>query len=236
MTSKAEIPASDRLIVALDVPTISAAKELVTVLDDTVGFYKVGLELFMSGGAFELVTWLRERDKKVFVDLKFFDVPATVGRAVSQLNGLGITFATIHGNDAIMQAAAAAAEDVELLAVTVLTSLDRGDLNDLGFDCDVSELVVSRARRAVVHGCAGVVASGQEAALLRRELGNTLLVVVPGIRPVDNQDDQKRTVSAEQALRDGADYLVVGRPIRDANDPKAAAEQIQKEIYRTVAS
>ena len=236
MTSKAEIPASDRLIVALDVPTISAAKELVTVLDDAVVFYKVGLELFMSGGAFELVTWLRERDKKVFVDLKFFDVPATVGRAVSQLNGLGITFATIHGNDAIMQAAASAAEDVDILAVTVLTSLDRGDLSDLGFECDVSELVVSRARRAVVHGCAGVVASGQEAALLRRELGNTLLVVVPGIRPVDNQDDQKRTVSAEQALRDGADYLVVGRPIRDANDPKAAAEQIQEEIYQTVAS
>ena len=234
MTSKAEIPASDRLIVALDVPTISAAKELVTVLDDAVVFYKVGLELFMSGGAFELVTWLRERDKKVFVDLKFFDVPATVGRAVSQLNGLGITFATIHGNDAIMQAAASAAEDVDILAVTVLTSLDRGDLSDLGFECDVSELVVSRARRAVVHGCAGVVASGQEAALLRRELGNTLLVVVPGIRPVDNQDDQKRTVSAEQALSDGADYLVVGRPIRDANDPKAAAEQIQEEICRTV--
>ena len=236
MTSKAEIPASDRLIVALDVPTISAAKELVTVLDDAVVFYKVGLELFMSGGAFELVTWLRERDKKVFVDLKFFDVPATVGRAVSQLNGLGITFATIHGNDAIMQAAAASAEDVDILAVTVLTSLDRGDLSDLGFECDVSELVVSRARRAVVHGCAGVVASGQEAALLRRELGNTLLVVVPGIRPVDNQDDQKRTVSAEQALSDGADYLVVGRPIRDANDPKAAAEQIQEEIYQTVTS
>ena len=236
MTTKAEIPVRDRLIVALDVPTISAAKELVTVLDDAVVFYKVGLELFMSGGAFELVTWLRERDKKVFVDLKFFDVPATVGRAVSQLNGLGITFATIHGNDAIMQAAAASAEDVDILAVTVLTSLDRGDLSDLGFECDVSELVVSRARRAVVHGCAGVVASGQEAALLRRELGNTLLVVVPGIRPVDNQDDQKRTVSAEQALSDGADYLVVGRPIRDANDPKAAAEQIQEEIYQTVTS
>ena len=236
MISQAEIPASDRLIVALDVPTISAAKGLVTVLDDAVVFYKVGLELFMSGDAFELVNWLRERDKKVFVDLKFFDVPATVGRAVSQLNGLGITFATIHGNDAIMQAAAAAAEDVDILAVTVLTSLDRGDLSDLGFECDVSELVVSRARRAVVHGCAGVVASGQEAALLRRELGNTLLVIVPGIRPIDNQDDQKRTVSAEQALRDGADYLVVGRPIRDADDPKAAAEQIQEEIYQTVAS
>ena len=197
MTLQPIIPANDRLIVALDVPTVSAAKELVTVLDDSVVFYKVGLELFMSGDAFALVNWLRDRDKKVFVDLKFFDVPATVGRAVSQLNGLGITFATIHGNDAIMQAAAASAEDVDILAVTVLTSLDRGDLSDLGFDCDVSELVVSRARRAVAHGCAGVVASGQEAALLRRELGNTLLVVVPGIRPVDNQDDQKRTLLQE---------------------------------------
>jgi len=236
MTLQPIIPANDRLIMALDVPTVSAAKELVTALDDSVVFYKVGLELFMSGDAFARVNWLRDRDKKVFVDLKFFDVPATVGRAVSQLNGLGITFATIHGNDAIMQAAAAAAEDVDILAVTALTSLDRGDLSDLGFDCDVSELVVSRARRAVVHGCAGVVASGQEAALLRRELGDTLLVVVPGIRPVDNQDDQKRTVSAEKALRDGADYLVVGRPIRDANDPRAAAEQIQEEIYRTVSS
>ena len=207
MTLQPIIPTNDRLNVALDVPTVSAAKELVTVLDDTVIFYKVGLELFMGGDAFALVNWLRERDKKVFVDLKFFDVPATVGRAVSQLNGLGITFATIHGNDAIMQAAAAAAEDVDILAVTVLTSLDRGDLSDLGFDCDVSELVVSRARRAVVHGCAGVVASGQEAALLRRELGDTLLVVVPGIRPVDNQDDQKRTVSEEKALMDGVFFL-----------------------------
>ena len=235
MTSKAEIPASDRLIVALDVPTISAAKELVTVLDDAVVFYKVGLELFMSGGAFALVTWLRERDKKVFVDLKFFDVPATVGRAVRQLNGRGITFATVHGNDAIMQAAAVAAEDFGVLAVTVLTSLDRGDLDDLGFDCNVSELVISRARRAVHHGCLGVVASGQETVLLRETLGRSLLIVVPGIRPVDNQDDQKRTVSVAQALQDGADYLVVGRPISDADNQKAAAEKIQSEIHAALA-
>ena len=235
MTSKAEIPASDRLIVALDVPTISAAKELVTVLDDAVVFYKVGLELFMSGDAFELVTWLRERDKKVFVDLKFFDVPATVGRAVRQLNGRGITFATVHGNDAIMQAAAVAAEDFGVLAVTVLTSLDRGDLDDLGFDCNVSELVISRARRAVHHGCLGVVASGQETVLLRETLGRSLLIVVPGIRPVDNQDDQKRTVSVAQALQDGADYLVVGRPISDADNQKAAAEKIQSEIHAALA-
>jgi len=224
------IPLEERLIVALDLPAVSDAQALVKQLGTEVVFYKVGLELFMSGAAFALVDWLTEYGKKVFVDLKFFDVPATVGRAVRQLNGRGITFATAHGNDAIMQAAAGAAEDFGVLAVTVLTSLDRADLDDLGFDCDVTELVISRARRAVHHGCVGVVASGQETVLLREKLNDSLLIVVPGIRPVDNQDDQKRTVSVAQALQDGADYLVVGRPIRDAKDPLAAASEIQKQI------
>ena len=224
------IPLEERLIVALDLPSANDAKTLVDQLGREVMFYKVGLELFMSGEAFALVDWLTERGKKVFVDLKFFDVPATVGRAVRQLNGRGITFATVHGNDAIMQAAADAAEDFGVLAVTVLTSLDRGDLDDLGFDCNVSELVISRARRAVHHGCLGVVASGQETVLLRETLGRSLLIMVPGIRPVDNQDDQKRTVSVAQALQDGADYLVVGRPIRDAQDPLTAAAEIQSQI------
>ena len=224
------ISLEERLIVALDLPAVSDAQALVKQLGTEVVFYKVGLELFMSGAAFALVDWLTEYGKKVFVDLKFFDVPATVGRAVRQLNGRGITFATAHGNDAIMQAAAGAAEDFGVLAVTVLTSLDRADLDDLGFDCDVTELVISRARRAVHHGCVGVVASGQETVLLREKLNDSLLIVVPGIRPVDNQDDQKRTVSVAQALQDGADYLVVGRPIRDAKDPQAAASEIQKQI------
>ncbi|MEC9328651.1 MAG: orotidine-5'-phosphate decarboxylase [Pseudomonadota bacterium] len=224
------IPLEERLIVALDLPAVSDAQALVKQLGTEVVFYKVGLELFMSGAAFALVDWLTEYGKKVFVDLKFFDVPATVGRAVRQLNGRGITFATAHGNDASMQAAAGAAEDFGVLAVTVLTSLDRADLDDLGFDCDVTELVISRARRAVHHGCVGVVASGQETVLLREKLNDSLLIVVPGIRPVDNQDDQKRTVSVAQALQDGADYLVVGRPIRDAKDPLAAASKIQKQI------
>ena len=224
------ISLEERLIVALDLPAVSDAQALVKQLGTEVVFYKVGLELFMSGAAFALVDWLTEYGKKVFVDLKFFDVPATVGRAVRQLNGRGITFATAHGNDAIMQAAAGAAEDFGVLAVTVLTSLDRADLDDLGFDCDVTELVISRARRAVHHGCVGVVASGQETVLLREKLNDSLLIVVPGIRPVDNQDDQKRTVSVAQALQDGADYLVVGRPIRDAKDPLAAASKIQKQI------
>ncbi len=220
----------DRLIVALDVPTAAEAKAMVELLDDAVSFYKIGLELFMSGEYFELLNYLSGKGKKIFVDLKFFDVPATVGRAVAQLNGKGITFATVHGNDGIMRAAAENKGDVQVLAVTVLTSLDRGDLNDLGFDCDVSNLVLSRARRAVELGCDGVVASGQEASAMRQRLGDSFVVVTPGIRPVDNDDDQKRVVTPEQAFRNGADYIVVGRPIRDADDPKQAALDLQVEI------
>jgi len=158
-----------------------------------------------------------------------------VARAVNQLHGRNVTFATVHGNDAMMQAAAEASNDVGILAVTVLTSLDRGDLDDLGFQCDVGELVYSRARRAMEHGCVGVVASGQETAMLRQNLDESLLIVTPGIRPVINDDDQKRTVTASRALHDGADYIVVGRPIRDAVDPHAAAESLQIEIAAALA-
>jgi len=220
----------DRLIVALDVPTVEQAKQVVTELGDSVSFYKIGLELFMSGEYFELLDWLKAENKKIFVDLKFFDVPATVGRAVKQLNGRGVTFATIHGNDSIMRAAAENKGDVQVLAVTVLTSLDRGDLDDLGFDCDVKNLVLSRAKRAVALGCDGVVASGQEAQAMRDNLGDHFMVITPGIRPVDNDDDQKRVVTPEQAFKNGADYIVVGRPIRDADNPKAAADVIQAQI------
>ncbi|MDJ0958728.1 MAG: orotidine-5'-phosphate decarboxylase [Arenicellales bacterium] len=224
------IPSQDRLIVALDLSSPLAARELVERLDESITFYKLGLELFMAGGYFELVDWLLKKNKKVFVDLKFFDVPATVSSAVRQLNNRGISFVTVHGNDSIVQAAVNAKDDIKLLAVTVLTSLDRGDLKDLGFDCDVEELVLSRARRAAQIGCDGVIASGLEAARLRQELGSKLLIVSPGIRPVDNDDDQKRVVTPTQAFENGADYIVVGRPIRDAADPKQAAEKIQKQI------
>ena len=233
--SKPTISNKERLIVALDVPTAEQAKELVNTLGDSAVFYKIGLELFMSGEYFELLEWLNQRNKKIFVDLKFFDVPATVGRAVAQLNGKGVTFATIHGNDSIMRAAAENKGDVKILAVTVLTSLDRGDLDDLGFDCDVSDLVLSRAKRAVEIGCDGVVASGQEATAMRQKLGNSFMVITPGIRPIDNDDDQKRVVTAEQAFKNGADYIVVGRPIRDAIDPKQAAESLQEEINSVFA-
>ncbi len=236
MTSRDSIADRDRLIVALDLPEADAAQKLVRRIGEHVSFYKIGLELFMSGGAFELLHWLGGEGKQVFVDLKFFDIPATVARAVSRLNGSGARFVTVHGNDAMMRAAADAAVDLEVLAVTVLTSLDRGDLDDLGFSCDVDQLVLSRARRAVEAGCAGVVASGNEALALRQALGERLMIVTPGIRPVDNrEDDQKRMVTVPQAFANGADFIVVGRPVRDADDPAAAAAAIQEQIRAAMA-
>ena len=232
---KHSIPDRERLIFALDVPDADAARRLVETLDDSVVFYKLGLELMMAGGYDELLEWMVARNKKIFADLKFFDIPATVAAAVSRLNGRGVTFTTVHGNQAIMEAAVAAAKDVKILAVTVLTCLDRGDLDDLGFQCDVQQLVLSRARRALAAGCAGVVSSGIEAEAIRAEIGERLMVVTPGIRPVDNraEDDQKRVLTPERAFQAGADYIVVGRPIRDAADPRAAAEAIQASILAT---
>jgi orotidine-5'-phosphate decarboxylase len=235
--SRKPIPVRERLIMALDVPGIPEAMALVETLGDSVCFYKVGLELFMSGDYFGLVEWLKALDKKVFVDLKFFDVPETVGRAVRALSGKGVEFATIHGNDAIMRAAAREKGSLKILAVTALTSLDRGDLDDLGFACDVEKLVVSRARRALALGCDGVISSGLEVPMLRSEVDDKLLVISPGIRPVENrpEDDQKRVVTVEQAFLNGADYIVVGRPIRDADNPKEAAERAQSQIAAVFA-
>lgn len=230
--SNKAIPVRERLIIALDVPSILEAQALVEELGDSVIFYKVGMELFMSGDYFGFIEWLKERNKKVFVDLKFFDVPATVGRAIKALSSKGVDLATIHGNDAIMEYAAKNKGDLKVLAVTALTSLDRGDLDDLGFQCDVKELVLSRAKRALEIGCDGIVSSGLEVSMIRENVGDKLFVITPGIRPVDNreEDDQKRVVSVEQAFQNGADYIVVGRPIRDAEDRKAMAEKIQGQI------
>jgi len=230
--STLRVPRRERLICALDVSGPDAARSLVDALGESVAFYKVGLELFMAGGYFELIDWLVARDKRVFVDLKFFDVPETVRGAVRGLRGRGVTFATVHGNQPILEAAGREKGEVKILAVTVLTSLDRGDLDDLGFHCDVEKLVLSRARRALEAGCDGVISSGLEAPLIRRELGHRILVVTPGIRPVENRpaDDQKRIVDVATAFSNGADYIVVGRPVRQAADPRAAAEGIQATI------
>jgi orotidine-5'-phosphate decarboxylase len=232
------IPRHERLIVALDVPTAAQARELVERIGPAASFYKVGLELFAAGGYFELLDWLVDGGKRVFADLKLFDIPETVGRSVANLRNRGITFLTVHGNQGMMQAAAKEKGELKILAVTVLTSLDRGDLDDLGFSVDVERLVLSRARRAMEAGCDGVISSGLEAQRLKSEFHDRLLVVTPGIRPVDNKpvDDQKRTVDVAQAFANGADYIVVGRPIRNAPDPRAAAEAIQGTIATIFAA
>ena len=236
--SKNSIPTKDRLIFAMDVPDCDRARQLAEELGDAVTFYKIGLEVMMSGGYFELLDWMLERDKKVFCDLKFFDIPATVGSAVRQLKDRGATFVTVHGNQSIMEAAAENKGDtLKVLGVTVLTSLDRGDLDDLGFACDVEALVLSRARRALEAGCDGVISSGLEVPKLREHVDKRLLVVTPGIRPVDNKPagDQKRVVTVETAFANGADHIVVGRSIRDADSPRAAAESIQASIAAQVS-
>jgi orotidine-5'-phosphate decarboxylase len=211
---------------------VAEAGNLVKQLGDSVMFYKLGLQIFMAGGYYDLIDRLRGQGKKVFVDLKFFDVPETVESAVAQLQNRPVEFATVHGNDDILRAAIKRRNGVKILAVTVLTSLDEADLRSLGFECDVEKLVLSRARRALEIGCDGVISSGLEAPKLRGELGKNFLIVSPGIRPVQNRviDDQKRTVDVVQAFNNGADYIVVGRPIRTAADPRASAEEIQKQI------
>jgi orotidine-5'-phosphate decarboxylase len=239
-----DIPSHERLIVPLDVPDFGQAEKLVESLGDSIHFYKLGLELLLAGGGFKgqyagFVDWLVQRRKKVMVDLKIFDIGRTVAAAVGQLTGHGATFVTVHGNDEILRAAVEAKGSVKVLAVTVLTSLDQKDMEQLGFQTDIQTLVLSRARRALQIGCDGVISSGIEAKQLRQDLGERFLIVVPGVRPGVNReieeippylDDQKRVVDIEEAFKNGADYIVVGRPIRMAPDPRAAAEDIQRRI------
>jgi orotidine-5'-phosphate decarboxylase len=232
LLSTRTIPPEERLIVALDVPGAEEARRLVATLQEAVEFYKVGLELFLAAG-FELVDWLLEQEKKVFLDLKLFDIPETVGAAVRQIRRRPVTFTTVHGgSDAILEAASREKGEVKILAVTVLTSLDQSEMQGFGVEVDVERLVLSRARRAQEIGCDGVIASGLEAGPLRRDLGRDLFIVTPGIRPAGDRpaDDQKRVVTVEEAFRHGADYIVVGRPIRNAPDPYQAALGIQGTI------
>jgi orotidine-5'-phosphate decarboxylase len=232
LLSTKPIASSDRLIFALDVPTKGDALAWIDRLGDTVTFYKIGLELFCSGGYFELLDALQSRGKKVFADLKFFDIPATVRSAVANLARTGATCCTVHGSFSIYREAVAAKGAMKLLAVTVLTSLDEKDLDELGFNGKIEDLVATRAKRAFEAGCDGVIASGREAARLRREIGPDLTIITPGIRGAEEQgkDDQKRALTLEEAFRNGADHIVVGRPIRNAADPRAAAAAMQAQI------
>jgi orotidine-5'-phosphate decarboxylase len=228
-----QIAAADRLILALDVPNIAAAKQLVEQLDDSVRFYKIGLELAMSGEYFPLMRWLLDSGKQVFADLKFYDIPATVAAAVRQLADCGASFLTVHGDRSIMEAAAAAkGNELRVLAVTVLTSISQEDLEQTGVSISIEELAALRARQAVNAGCDGIIASGLEVRRLRAHIGADPLIVTPGIRPLEGRklDDQRRVVTPTQAFEAGADYIVVGRPIRAAADPKGAATAIQAEI------
>jgi orotidine-5'-phosphate decarboxylase len=229
-----EIPRAERLIVALDVPDARQARALAEKLGDAVRFYKVGLELSSTEGYFELISWLTARGARVFADLKLYDIPETVRRAVANLRSRGATFLTVHGHRSVMEAAAREKGAMKILAVTVLTSFDQRDLDEMGATKSVEQLVLARAKGAMESGCDGVIASGLEAARLKAEFGTRLLVVTPGIRPVGaDSGDQKRTVDVAQAFANGADYIVVGRPVRDAADPRAAALAIQATIEKS---
>ena len=211
-------------------------ENLVEALGSSVAFYKVGLELFLSGDVFELLDWLVERGKKIFVDLKFFDVPATVARAVKSTARTQCDICNSSRQRRYDAGSGRSQQRCGNFGSDCAYQFGSRRFRRLGLPVQhVGELVCSRARRAMEHGCVGVVASGQEAAMLRQHLDESLLIVTPGIRPVINDDDQKRTVTASRALHDGADYIVVGRPIRDAVDPRAAAESLQIEIAAALA-
>ena len=234
----ANIGARDRLIVALDVPTIEAARALVGKLGATVGFYKIGLELVMSGGL-DLARELTRDKKQVFLDMKLLDIENTVERATRNAAATGATFLTVHAQDAkTLRAAVAgkAGSNLRILGVTVLTNLDASDLQQQGIGASPADLVAARARLAREAGCGGVVASGQEAARVRAVVGPHLAIVTPGIRlPGDTTGDQARVATPEQAIAAGADYLVVGRPVTAADDPARAAELFVRAIEAGLA-
>ncbi len=228
-----DIPLDERIIFALDFADPDTARSWVARLDANVKFFKVGLQLFLAGG-WPVVEYIADRGNKVMIDLKFFDIPETVGLAVQQLRDRGVYFATIHGNDAIIRAAVKHKGDVNLLSVTVLTSFDESDMRDMGLTGSVEDLVLLRAKRALELGCDGIVSSPLEAKEMRQRFGDDFFVVTPGIRPGLNRDvekdDQRRIATAKQAIMDGADYVVIGRPISTSPDPLYTVGTIQEEI------
>lgn len=230
------IKLNERIIFALDVPSPEEAKQWVTKLDGDIKFFKVGLELFLAGW-WNIVDFIIDRGNQVMLDLKFYDIPETVHLAIQQVKGHGVSFATIHGDDAIIKAAVSDKGALKILAVTVLTSFDENDMRRMGINGTVQDLVLSRAQNAIDSGCDGVVSSALEISNLRAKLGDGFYSVTPGIRPSSSepgQDDQKRIATARNAIINGADHIVVGRPIRNASDPLGVIRQLQDEIAQAV--
>jgi orotidine-5'-phosphate decarboxylase len=226
----------DRLIVPLDLPDVAAAEAMIARLGDSVTFYKIGYQLGYAGGL-PLVRKLADAGKKVFADLKLHDIGNTVARGVESIAKTGATFLTVHAYPQTMKAAVEGREgsSLKLLAVTVLTSYDDGDLHAAGYRLGVSDLVEARAQQAQLLGVDGLVCSPEEAASLRKIVGHQMVLVTPGIRPAGSASgDQKRIMTPARAISAGADYLVVGRPILEASDPKAAAEAIHTEIAQAL--
>jgi orotidine-5'-phosphate decarboxylase len=232
-----DIPPRDRLIVALDLPAVAAAEAMIARLGDSVTFYKIGYQLAYAGGL-PLVRKLTDSGKKVFVDLKLHDIGNTVARGVESVAKLGATFLTVHAYPQTMKAAVEgrAGSGMKLLAVTVLTSYDDGDLHAAGYRLGVSDLVEARAQQAQVLGIDGLVCSPEEAASLHKIVGHQMVLVTPGVRPAGSATgDQKRLMTPGRAISAGADYLVVGRPVMEAADPRAAADAVQAEIAQALA-
>jgi len=227
------VPASDRLIVALDVPDVGAARDLVARLGPAASFYKIGLELLYAGGV-EFARELAAGGRQVFLDAKLLDIGHTVERATANIAKLGARFLTVHGTDRLTLDAAVqgrGSSNLALLAVTVMTNLDQAALSQQGIDRTPGDMVLHRARLAAEAGFDGVIASGHEAARVRKALGAGLLIVTPGIRPEGSASgDQARIMTPGKAVAAGADYLVVGRPVTRADDPRRAAEEIASEI------
>ncbi len=235
------IQASERLIVALDLATIEDARKMVQSLDGVVDFFKVGLTLQLAAGVEEFIRGLIANKKRVFLDYKYYDVPETLRKAISRAADLGVAFLTIHGSSALMKSAAQARGNsgLKLFVVTVLTSMDAEDIAEMGYtEHSAEQLVLFRAGKALEAGCDGVIASGREAKQIKQLSGNNnLLVVTPGIREKGYpEDDQKRRSTAEEAIAAGADYLVVGRPITDAVDPRGKAKEYTHEMQRAFDS
>jgi orotidine-5'-phosphate decarboxylase len=227
-----KIQARDRLILALDVPSTDEAERFMDRVQDQVTFVKVGLELFTAAGP-DMVRRLISRGKRVFLDLKFLDIEETVRRATERVAAMGVEFLTIHANRKALAAAVKGRGDasLKLLAVTVLTNFDSHDLKEMGIQHTVQDLVTARALLASEMGCDGVVASGEEPGVLRPKVGPRFLIVTPGVRPAGKDvDDHARATTPTQTIAAGADYLVVGRPIRAASDPAAAAAAILSEM------